>query len=205
MKKWIQIIDDLIEKIPPHIRDIIHKASVALFALVVLVAVTIAVLRGLSDAKPGGMQIAEDTQDLFYLERLRDQNREKAKLLEDVPIDPSEFPSQQKQDDPFVSFGLDRSQKLMGEREDFLNDGETLRKKGDSLGEPLLQEPENIMLYADPALSASDEKKVEIKKQETWQHSSHDFASKEDTKKAVEASDLPLPSSAQKEELPFLE
>lgn len=199
MKKWIQIIDDLIEKIPSHIRDIIQKASVALFALIVLVAVSIAVLRGLSDAKPGGMQIAEDTQDLFYLERLREQNREKAKLLEDIPIDPSSFPSQQNKEESFVYFGLDRSQNLMGESEDFLNNSQTLRKKGESLGEPLLQDPENLILYAEPATKESE---TNVKEGDIWQDLQQEPTNEVPKQMPNKQNSL---SSSAKEELPFLE
>lgn len=151
MKKLLNIIDGLIEKIPPHIRDIIQKAALAVFALVALVAVSISVMRGLNDAQPGGMQVADGTQDLFYLELLREQNKDKAKLLEDVPIEPSEFPSYNaNESDPFATFGADRSQNLMGEDESFLNNQDTLRKKQNVLGEPLqgplLKESESLLL-----------------------------------------------------------
>ena len=87
MGQIFQKIDRLIEKIPNHIKDIIQKAAIALAAIIAMVSITLAVLRGIQDADPGGFQLIENSDDLFYLEKLKDKNSKKVKLIEDIDRD----------------------------------------------------------------------------------------------------------------------
>jgi len=81
-------IDRLIEKIPPHIRDIIQKASLAFAALIALLVVIAGINKGLRDAKPKGFQAIQSNRDIFYLQEMREEYAKKRKLVEDVEVDP---------------------------------------------------------------------------------------------------------------------
>lgn len=160
MKKRLQWLDSLIEKIPPHIRDIIQKAFFAVFALIALIAVSVSVMHGLRDARPEGMQVAKDSQDLFYMEMLRSQNEEKLKLLEDVPVDANDFPSRtQAQSSDFLPLGADRSQRLMGEKEEFYNEQKNLRRDEKNIS-PMLLPPTESTTESNRQSAATNENLV---------------------------------------------
>jgi len=97
MNKILQIIDKLISKIPSHLRDLIKKISIAVFALVTLIAVVVAINEGIHDAKPSGASLIKETNDVFYLQKLKEENSKKIKLLEDVEVDVDEFASRRNQ------------------------------------------------------------------------------------------------------------
>ncbi|RME89501.1 MAG: hypothetical protein D6767_08385 [Candidatus Hydrogenedentota bacterium] len=88
MDKWLKKVDDLIEKIPAHIRDIIQKAALALLALIALVAIVTAIAKGIQNAEPAGEKLIQKTDDLFYLEKLKKENEKKLNLIEDIPVEP---------------------------------------------------------------------------------------------------------------------
>lgn len=129
-------IDRLIERIPPHIRDIIQKASLAFAALLALVVVIAGVNKGLREAQPAGVRLVERSRDLFYLQEMREEYAKKRKLVEDVEVDPLEFPSRQKAADEtqFAPMGRDTMGHLMGEKEEMLKHEDTLRPKEKSPG-----------------------------------------------------------------------
>ena len=129
-------IDRLIERIPPHIRDIIQKASLAFAALVALLVIIAGINKGLSDAKPKGFKLVEHNRDLFYLQEMREEYAKKRKLVEDVEVDPLQFPSRQKaQDDTkFAAMGRDTMGHLMGEKEEMLKHEDVMRPKEKSPG-----------------------------------------------------------------------
>lgn len=129
-------IDRLIEKIPPHIRDIIQKASLAFAALIALLVVIAGINKGLRDAKPKGFQAIQSNRDIFYLQEMREEYAKKRKLVEDVEVDPLEFPSRQapKEDTKFVPMGRDTINHLMGEKDDLLKHDDSLRPREKSPG-----------------------------------------------------------------------
>jgi hypothetical protein len=124
-------IDRLIEQIPPHIRDIIQKASLAFAALLALIVIIAGVNRGLKDAKPAGVRLVERSRDLFYLQEMREEYAKKRKLVEDVEVDPLEFPSRQTAADEtkFAAMGRDTMGHLMGEKDEMLKHEDALRPK----------------------------------------------------------------------------
>lgn len=129
-------IDRLIEQIPPHIRDIIQKASLAFAALLALIVIIAGINRGLKDATPAGVRLVERSRDLFYLQEMREEYAKKRKLVEDVEVDPLEFPSRQKAADEtkFSAMGRDTMGHLMGEKEEMLKHEDALRPKEKSPG-----------------------------------------------------------------------
>jgi len=129
LSKIIPTIDGLIEKIPPHIRDIIQKASIAFGALLALIAIIMGVNRGLTSAKPAGYQLAGNSRDLFYLQEMREEYAKKRKLVEDIEADPMDFPSRQKQNDsaPYHTMGRDRLDHLAGEKDEMLKHNDPMR------------------------------------------------------------------------------
>ena len=129
-------IDRLIERIPPHIRDIIQKASLAFAALVALLVIIAGINKGLRDAKPAGFKLVERNRYLFYLQEMREEYAKKRKLVEDVEVDPLQFPSRQKAADEtkFAAMGRDTMGHLMGEKEDMLKHEDVMRPKEKSPG-----------------------------------------------------------------------
>jgi len=129
-------IDRMIERIPPHIRDIIQKASLAFAALLALIVIIAGVNKGLREAQPAGVRLVERSRDLFYLQEMREEYAKKRKLVEDVEVDPLEFPSRQKAADEtkFAPMGRDTMGHLMGEKEDMLKHEDVLRPKEKSPG-----------------------------------------------------------------------
>ena len=87
MDQIFQKIDQLIEKIPGHIKDIIQKAAIALAAIITLVSVTLAAVKGIQDADPGGFQLIKNSDDVFYLKMLKDKNSRRVQLIEDIDSD----------------------------------------------------------------------------------------------------------------------
>jgi len=129
-------IDRMIERIPPHIRDIIQKASLAFAALIALLVIIAGINKGLSDAKPAGFKLVEKNRDLFYLQEMREEYAKKRALVEDVDVDPQDFPSRQKvQDDTkFQAMGRDTMGHLMGEKDEMLKHEDVMRPKEKSPG-----------------------------------------------------------------------
>lgn len=132
----IPTIDRLIEKIPPHIRDIILKASLAFGALIALFVIIAGINKGLSDAKPAGFKLIENNRDLFYLQEMREEYAKKRKLVEDIEVDPLQFPSRQKAADEteFKPMGRDTMGHLRGEKNEMLQHDDLLRPKDKSPG-----------------------------------------------------------------------
>lgn len=132
----IPAIDRLIERIPPHIRDIIQKAALAFAALIALLVIIAGINRGLRDAKPQGFKLVEHNRDLFYLQEMREEYAKKRKLVEDVDVDPLDFPSRQKvQDDTkYQAMGRDTMGHLMGEKEEMLKHEDVMRPREKSPG-----------------------------------------------------------------------
>ena len=133
---FIPTLDKLIERIPPHIRDIIQKASIAFAALIALLVIISGINKGLRDAKPAGYKLVERNRDLFYLQEMREEYAKKRQLVEDVEVDPLQFPSRQQaaDDTRFVTMGRETMGHLMGEKEEMLKSEDALRPKEKSPG-----------------------------------------------------------------------
>lgn len=121
MGKYLQIVDNLINKIPKYIQDLIKKGFFALMGLVALIAALIAVKNGISDAPPPGVQMAETTKDLYYIEELRMQNAKQKRLVEDVETEYSDQFEQEKDITGFRDLGRDTMGHLIGEKDEMLN------------------------------------------------------------------------------------
>jgi len=132
----IPTLDKLIERIPPHIRDIIQKASIAFAALIALLVIISGINKGLREAKPAGYKLVERNRDLFYLQEMREEYAKKRQLVEDVEVDPLQFPSRQQaaDDTRFVTMGRDTMGHLMGEKDETLKSEDPLRPKEKSPG-----------------------------------------------------------------------
>lgn len=132
----IPAIDKLIERIPPHIRDIMQKASIAFAALIALLVIISGINKGLRDAKPAGYKLVERNRDLFYLQEMREEYAKKRQLVEDVEVDPLQFPSRQQaaEDTRFVTMGRETMGHLMGEKDEMLKAEDALRPKEKSPG-----------------------------------------------------------------------
>lgn len=132
----VPAIDRLIERIPPHIRDIIQKAALAFAALIALIVIVAGINKGLREAKPQGFKLVERNRDLFYLQEMREEYAKKRKLVEDVDVDPLDFPSRQKVQDEtrFQAMGRDTMGHLMGEKEEMLKHEDVMRPKEKSPG-----------------------------------------------------------------------
>lgn len=161
----IPTIDRLIDKIPPHIRDIILKASLAFGALIALFVIIAGINKGLRDAKPAGFKLIENNRDLFYLQEMREEYAKKRKLVEDIEVDPLQFPSRQKaaDDTEFKPMGRDTMGHLMGEKNEMLQHDDLLRPKdkspgylGDSYQIPRLAPDKKTLEDGEPLLKKED-------------------------------------------------
>jgi hypothetical protein len=132
----IPTLDRLIERIPPHIRDIIQKASIAFAALIALLVIISGINKGLREAQPAGYRLVERNRDVFYLQEMREEYAKKRQLVEDVEVDPLQFPSRQQaaDDTRFVTMGRDTMGHLMGEKDEMLKTDDALRPKEKSPG-----------------------------------------------------------------------
>ena len=121
MNKILKKIDDFIDQIPEDIKDLIQKGAIALGAILALVGILSAVIRGIKDAEPGGFQLVEDSNDLFYLEKLREENEKRLKLIEDVEYDISVLTENELQNKKlYQPMGRDTLDHLRGEKEELL-------------------------------------------------------------------------------------
>lgn len=130
-KKLLGTVDGLIDKIPPHLRDIIQKASIALGALLALFLVFWSVSKGSKDAIPSGLQIAGSNKDLFYLKELREENEKRRQLVEDVETDINQFPSRAgaSYEPAYKPMGKDLLDHLAGEKDEMIQPEHALRPR----------------------------------------------------------------------------
>jgi len=136
MDKVLKKIDDIINSIPPDIRDIIQKTSLAAFVLASLIGIIIGVKKGMRSANPGGMQLATNAKELFYLRQIRAENAKRKALIEDISIDKSRFPSNMlKSIDQSKKLGIRFREKwrnnLLNEKKEYedIEDDITIRKR----------------------------------------------------------------------------
>lgn len=129
MNSIFKKFDALIEKIPPHIRDIIQKASMAMVALAALIAILMGITKGINEAKPSGFKLAKDTQELFYLEKLRNENRNKIRLKEDFDYEFDQMNNPAKMNEQYQKLSEDKLDHLPGESDDVLKKENPLKEK----------------------------------------------------------------------------
>jgi len=141
MDKILAKIDALIDKIPIHIRDLIQKGFISLVALVALVAIVTGIKKGIDNATPGGVQLFEKNKDIFYIQRLREENAKNNKLIEDIEVYEDLFESRDERLHPtFQKLGRNTDDRIIGEREEFIRQ-DPLRKKDTNL---LIEEDEKF-------------------------------------------------------------
>ncbi len=140
MGKYLQIVDNLIDKIPGHIQDLIKKGFYAIVAMAALFAILIAIRKGMADAPPPGLQLSKTARDLYYLEELREENAKREQLIEDIETTFSEEFEEDKDITGFVNLGRDTLGHLVGEKDEML----TIR------GTALLPEDASIAAPSDP-------------------------------------------------------
>ncbi len=124
-------IDALLQKIPPHIKDIIQKVAIAMIAFIALLAVVMGISQGTHDAKPGGFDLAKDIQETFYLEKIRNENRSRIALREDYNYDFDEKLDEAAIDARFQKLTEDKMDRIIGERDDVLQKENPLAEKAD--------------------------------------------------------------------------
>lgn len=129
MNKLFKKIDDIIAKIPPHIQDIIQKASMAMVALAALIAILTGISRGMQDAKPGGFKLAKDTQELFYLEKLRKENKDQIRLKEDYDYEYINNDIEDPSENKFEKLSEDKLNSLPAESDNLLKKDNPLQNK----------------------------------------------------------------------------
>ncbi|MDH4199223.1 MAG: hypothetical protein OEV66_02495 [Spirochaetia bacterium] len=130
MNKILAKIDAIIEKIPVHIRDIIQKGFLAVVAMIALVAILLGVKRGIENATPGGVQLFEKTANLFYIDKIREENKKKNRLIEDVDVYKELFESRDERIHPtFRKLGRDTDDRLIGESQEFIKKPDPLKRK----------------------------------------------------------------------------
>ncbi len=146
MNKFLALVDKVIDKIPLHIRDLIQKASMAIAALGVLFAIIYGIKRGLEDAIPGGVQLYENTEDLFYIQRLREENMKREQLIEDVEIDTPGAANIDKRIHPdFQQMGRDTQNRIMGESQEMLRKSTPFEAESPNRYLDETKEPQPIM------------------------------------------------------------
>lgn len=134
MDKILAKIDSIIEKIPIHIRDLIQKAFLAIVALVALLGIVYGIRKGIENARPGGAELFSKNKDLFYIDGLREENKKKNHLVEDVEVYQDLFESKDERIHPtFRRLGKETEDRMIGEREEFIKNKDPLRKKSDTL------------------------------------------------------------------------
>lgn len=87
MQKVLAAIDKIIQKIPAHVQDIIKKASLAVFLLFSLLAILKGIAMGADDLGPPGVQLIQRNSDLFINDQLREENRKKIQIIEEVVLE----------------------------------------------------------------------------------------------------------------------
>lgn len=154
MKKILAKIDEIINRIPPHIQDILHKGMLAFMAFMALIAIVMGIMKGTEEARPAGVQLIEENSDVFYLEQLKKENREKHRLIEDIEIDPLEFPSNRNDSVEYRQMGPDTMDHLLGEKDSMLKKEDPLRSRSDLPGlmehdeiEPSRIERDDFMIH----------------------------------------------------------
>ena len=121
MNKFFKKIDELIEKIPFEIRDIIQKMSIAFASLITLIGVATAIIQGTKDAKPSGFQVVEESNDLFYMDQLKQENRKNIYLIEDVEHDIKSLTEKSLNNRKlYKRIGRDTLDHLRGERDELI-------------------------------------------------------------------------------------
>ncbi|GEM_PF-2567381 len=124
-------IDGLLKKIPPHIKDIIQKVAIAMIAFIALIAVVMGITQGANDARPGGFDLAKDIQETFYLQKIRNENRNRIALREDYNYDFDEKLDEAAIDARFQKLTEDKMDRIIGEPDDVLQKDNPLAEKAD--------------------------------------------------------------------------
>ena len=172
LTKYIQIVHDflngLIESIPPHIKEIIQKTSLASIFFFSLLAVAIGINRGRKDVEIKGVQFIKTTEDIFYTNTKKIQNKNKVVLEEDIDTT-SLSPEIIKMKQKFKSLSPDTSNRLYGEKSGIQIPEDSLRKKESILleesDEMVLQRDSQALYHKDTEILKLENKQVENKQE----------------------------------------
>jgi hypothetical protein len=157
MNKYLQQIDKLILKIPVQIRDLIVKVFFMILAIAALIAIIYGIRKGIENAEPGGAKLFQKNEDFFYLEKIREENRKKNKIIEDIEVYKDLFEARDERIHPtFKSLGKDTDDRLIGDREEFLKEPDELRRKQHEF----LMEDDNSLEYEKPLPDSNSERKL---------------------------------------------
>lgn len=161
MDKFFKIVANVLDKIPLHIRDLIQKAAMAIAAFLVLLALIYGIRRGLEDAIPGGVQLYETTEELFYIQRLRHENLKREQLIEDVEtIMPQTGQLDERIHSDFQQLGRETKNRLMGESPDMLKESTPFDPKNPARYLDETKEPQPMMPGLDGSPSGSSSREA---------------------------------------------
>ncbi|TGL39844.1 LIC_11485 family protein [Leptospira perdikensis] len=86
-QKMMGAVDGLVDKIPSQVQDLLKKIAISLFVFFLIMAIYVGWTNGWENAKPQGMQLAQDTRSLFLTEIERDYNRKRRDVRMSDPED----------------------------------------------------------------------------------------------------------------------
>ncbi|TGL13660.1 LIC_11485 family protein [Leptospira meyeri] len=86
-QKMMGAVDGLVDKIPSQVQDLLKKIAISLFVFFLIMAIYVGWTNGWENAKPQGMQLAQDTRSLFLMEIERDYNRKRKDVRMSDPED----------------------------------------------------------------------------------------------------------------------
>ena len=117
MNKLLKKIDALIDNIPAYIRDLIVKIWFIIAGMGVLIAIIIGITNGSNSAKPSGYNLIKDTDDLFYIKKLREANAKNRTLVEDIETNIFSVTEKKLK---YQNITEDKSNHLHGEKDELL-------------------------------------------------------------------------------------
>ncbi len=146
MNTLFKRIDELLDRIPEDLRDLIQKAMIALGAIIALFGILSGIIRGIRDAEPAGFQVAKDSNNLFYLDRVKEDNKSKNRLVEDIEYDIDLLMKSKLENKKlYRSMSRNTLDHLKGERDEFIVSENKLRTKS-NVPNLLDGEVDNILL-----------------------------------------------------------
>ena len=205
MRYFFKKIDDFINHMSADLKDLIQKAAIAVGAILALAGVLSAIIQGIQDAKPAGFQIAEESNDLFYLDQIREETSKRLKLIEDVEFDIESLTGNRLKNENFHrSISRDTIDHLRGESDDLISPKNELRNQrhvpglinnNDEENNPALKRPNNQRMMTHDKMSTDPifDLSLQKKESETLQNNQYNkpnFSEKKRIKKKEKKIDL---------------
>ncbi len=202
MNQFFKKIDYFIDQISADVKDLIQKAAIALGAILALVGILSAIIQGVQDAKPGGFQVAGESNDLFYLGQIREENSKRLTLIEDVEFDIESLTGNQLKNENFHRpISRDTIDHLKGESDDFISPANELRSQRNVPGlineeeSPALKRPNDQRMMTHEKMSTDPIFDLPLQKEESktfqnYQYDELNFLEKKKMKKKEKEIDL---------------